>query len=132
MYVKIIAKADLVIKMIVPDAYKFSDDTKMAREDSMRIIRPPSYYANSKMEGLEVQEGSPKDWKEKLAEWRTNQKASGTIHDYTSRQIEATDSGYTSVLALLQAAIPALSIVKHFQKNLLNASRRMAGLFVMS
>jgi hypothetical protein len=51
---KITAKAELVIKMIVPDAYKFEDETKMAKQDSMRVIRPPSYYAQSKMEGMEV------------------------------------------------------------------------------
>jgi hypothetical protein len=51
---KITAKAELVIKMIVPDAYKFEDDTKMAKQDSMRVIRPPSYYTQSKMEGMEV------------------------------------------------------------------------------
>ena len=70
--------------MIVPDAYKFDDGTKMVREDSMRIIRPPSYYANSKMEGLETESpATALGWKEKLAEWRTIQKAKGTIHDYT-------------------------------------------------
>jgi hypothetical protein len=62
----------LAIKMLVPNALKFDEGLSMTKEDSMRIIRPPSYIASKNID-VEAGAGESKklDWKERLAEWRT-------------------------------------------------------------
>jgi hypothetical protein len=95
-FVKIIEKADFLVKLQVPAAYLYKDASQK-REGGLIMIKEPS---------LEEAE-SEFNWKDRLKSWRQMQTSKGAIKSYTERNKEIFNSSVTSILACLQTAISA-------------------------
>lgn len=72
------------------------------------------------------------DWKDRLKSWRQMQTSKGAIKSFTDRKKEIFDSSVMSVLACLQTPITAQRIKKQVETVFLNASKRIAGLKLLS
>ena len=95
--------------MSIPSSYVFEDPESLFG-NSLRLIKPPSYFEEAKKEGFEealgeTTENQPLDWKQRLSEWRDMLQSKGTIKDFDSLEKEVSDFGIMACLAYLLSPV---------------------------